>query len=125
MYFKYNLKAIVTSNVLYPFSIVRHHFLIYKKNQKPTKYLRYVKKNPRDKVRTMHCKYKPVLVTAKFVCLTCRLQTWQSEADEIAARLLVCIRGESSTNSVFILSNLSIHRYCDSFSVIFEFDYHK
>lgn len=86
-----------------------------------------LKKKPRDKVRTMHCKYKPVLVTAKYVCLTCRLQTcnWRSEADEIAARLLVCIRGESSTNSVFILSNLSIHRYCDSFSVIFEFDYHK
>lgn len=31
MYFKYNLKAIVAGNVMYPFSIVRHHFLISKK----------------------------------------------------------------------------------------------
>lgn len=43
MYFKYNLKAIVTSNVMYPFSIVRHRFLI---KESPTIYLRYVKKKP-------------------------------------------------------------------------------
>lgn len=72
----------------------------------------------------MHCKCKPFFNHCKLYLSDNKLYTQRSEADETAARLLVYIREESSTNCVFILSNLYIHRYCDSFCALCEYDYH-